>query len=181
MSTRALPHDPYMDAVVDALAAAGLNVTDSWTSDAETHGVYCYLNAVITLTPDDIEWPHGLLLMWAWHTGLEDGGPERGPSWEFAGLNADGSNEYPTDLPVDGYAAPEAVVEAARKVVAVEIGAGGFHNFGQPKWDGGLIGGTWEHAGELTAACEAWASDETAPAPAGLGVGGGPDKETPGA
>ena len=174
--TRTLPHDPYITAVCDALTTAGLELTDHcWTDDCETRGTYCYLNAVITLDPsgtitsgdedarDAVAWPHGLLLIWEWHTGIEaeHGEPDKGPQWLFAGLKDDGSTEYPTDLPVYGYASPAAVVEAARKVISREIGAGGFYNYGAPKWDGGVIGGSWESHAELDAACEAWGADET--------------------
>lgn len=147
----------------------------AWTDDCETRGTYCYLNAVITLDPSgtiasddedaqDAAWPHGLLLIWEWHTGIEadQGEPDRGPVWQFAELKADGSNEYPTDLPVYGYASPAAVVEAARKVIACEIGAGHFFNGGLAKWDGGVIGDLWERHAELDAACEAWGVAETA-------------------
>ncbi|MDX2846433.1 hypothetical protein PV377_47330 [Streptomyces ipomoeae] len=174
--TNTLPHDPYVTAVCDALTAAGLELTDQcWTDDGETRGTYCYLNAVITLDPSGTiaadeqpdggaDWPHGLLLLWEWHTGIEadQGEPARGPQWTFAELKSDGSNEYPTDLPIEGYASPAAVVEAAHKVISREIGAGHFHNFGQAKWDGGIIGGSWERADDLDAACEAWGAVEAA-------------------
>ncbi|MYU22919.1 hypothetical protein [Streptomyces sp. SID8352] len=175
MTTRTLPHDPYFTAVCDALTAAGQELTaHCWTDDGETRGTYCYLTAVITLDPsgtagewrEDIPagtpWPCGLLLLWEWHTGIEadQGEPDRGPVWLFAELKADGSNEYPTWLPVEGYASPAAIVEAARKVIAREIGAGHFHNGGQPQWDGGIIGDTWDRHAELDAACEAWGTEE---------------------
>lgn len=167
--TRTLPHDPYITAVCDALTAAGLELTDQcWTSDAETRGTYCYLDAVITLDPKAFganreEWPHGLLLCWEWHTGIEDSEPARGPQWLFAELKDNGSNEYPTDLPVDGYASPAAVVDAARKVIGGEIEPGSFHNLGQWRgWTGGVIGGSWEQVDGLDAACEAWGNAETA-------------------
>ncbi|MEU9792895.1 hypothetical protein AB0E27_20095 [Streptomyces sparsogenes] len=164
-----LPHDPYINAVYDALTAVdGLEPTDqTWTSDDETRGTYYYLDAVITLDPsgtrnlDDDEipagtpWRHGLILIWEWHTGLEDD-IERGPVWQFAELKRDGSNEYPTSLPVYGFASPAAIVEAARKVISREIGAGHSHNLGRAKWAGGIIGDSWEHADELEAACAAW-------------------------
>jgi len=168
MTAHALPHDPYVTAVCEALSAAGREPTDStWTDDCETRGTYCYLNAVITLDPsgtitrgrdaDNADWPHGLLLIWEWHTGIEAeyGEPERGPIWQFAALKDDGSNDYPTWLPVQGYASPAAIVEAARKVIARDIGAGHFHNGGQPTWDGGVIGDSWDRADELEAACNA--------------------------
>lgn len=175
MTERTLPHDPYITAVCDALTAAGLELTDHcWTDDCETRGTYCYLNAVITLDPsgvlglddesipDDAAWRHGLLLIWEWHTGREadQGEPERGPNWLFAELKDDGSNEYPTDLPLHGYASPAAVVEAARKVISREIGAGSFHGHRGPKWDGGTIGDSWEHADELESAVTAWDAQE---------------------
>ncbi|GAA0359233.1 hypothetical protein PV735_11205 [Streptomyces turgidiscabies] len=173
MSTRTLPHDAYITAVCDALTAAGLEPTDHcWTDDGETRGTYCYLNAVITLDPSgaiaedvddypaDAAWPHGLLLIWEWHTGIEDGEPERGPVWQFAELKGDGSNEYPTGLPVYGYASPAAIVEAARKVISREIGPGSFHGSSAAKWDGGIIGDSWERADEVDAACEAWGVNE---------------------
>ena len=168
------PHDPYINAVCDALTAVdGLEPTEqTWTSDAETRGTYCYLGAVITLDPSDTRdldddeipagtpWRHGLILIWEWHTGIEaeQGEPDRGPVWQFAELKADGSNEYPTELPVYGYASPAAIVEAARKVIAREIGAGSFHGHSGPRWDGGIIGDSWERADELEAACATWAT-----------------------
>lgn len=167
--TRTLPHDPYITAICDALTAAGLEPADAWTSDAESCGLYQYLSAVITLDPDTsgipaARWPDGLILCWAWHTGIEDSEPARGPQWTFAELKGDGSNEYPTTLPVHGYASPAAVVDAARKVISREIGAGSFYDYGAPKWDGGIIGDSWERHAELDAACEAWGAEETASA-----------------
>lgn len=157
--SNALPHNDYITTVTDALTAAGLEPADWWTSDAETRGVACFLDAVITLEPPG--WQPGLLLMWEWHTGREDGGPERGPQWTFARLNVDGSNQYPTDLPVYGFAAPAAVADAARMVIAREIRPGSEHNYGQWQgWTGGIIGAPWEHADDLEAACAAWDADE---------------------
>lgn len=166
--TRTLPHDDYIEDVTVALDEAGLRVKDIRTDDCETRGTYCYLNAVIELdlygTSFEEAWPEGLLLIWEWHTGIEadQGEPDRGPVWQFAELKGDGSNEYPTDLPVHGYASPAAIVEAARYVIAREIGAGSFYSYGAPKWDGGIVGGSWERADELDAACEAWGAEDGA-------------------
>ncbi|MFJ2515575.1 hypothetical protein ACIPEL_36160 [Streptomyces griseoviridis] len=175
MTTRALPHDDYITAVCTALTSADLDVTDGRTDDGETRGTYCYLNSVIDLDPsrttdldpEDIpanaSWPHGLLLIWEWHTGIEadQGEPERGPVWLFAERKGDGSNEWPTALPVHGYADPAALVDAARKVISREIGPGSFHGDAGPRWDGGLIGGSWDQTDALTAGCEAWATEES--------------------
>lgn len=175
MTQRTLPHDSYITAVCDALTAADLELTDHcWTDDCETRGTYCYLNAVITLDPsgvlglddedipDDTAWQHGLLLIWEWHTGREadQGEPDRGPVWQFAELKDDGSNEHPTDLPVYGYASPAAIVEAARKVISREIGPGSYHGSTVAKWDGGIIGDSWEQADELEAAATSWDAEE---------------------
>lgn len=171
--TNTLPHDPYITAVTEALTAASLEPAEYWTSDGETKGTYCYLNAVITLDPsgtyelDDEDvpagtpWRHGLLLSWEWHTGAEEDW-EKGPFWEFAELKADGSCQYPpVTLPVHGYASPAAVVEAAGKVIDREIKASPFA-VGGLDWDGQIVGGPWESAGELDAACEAWGAGEAA-------------------
>lgn len=175
MSTRTLPHDPYITAVIDALTAAGLPPVEHWTDDGETRGMFCYLNAVIEIDPsgthdldhDEIPanaaWPHGLLLIWEWHTGAEEGEPERGPIWQVAKLKRDSRNEHPTVLPVVDYASPAAIVDAARKVVAHEIRPTGFDG-GRSNWTGPLIGDSWDHADQLDAACEAWGKRETASA-----------------
>jgi len=174
MNTRTLPHDAYITAVCDALTADGLKPAESWTSDAETKGRYCYLNAVITLDPsgtadafaEDIPagtaWPHGLILRWEWHTGAEDDGPEKGPYWEFAALKEHGECRYPpVFLPVDGYASPAAIAAAARHVVDHRIKIDPFE-IGGIKWNGGIVGDSWEQADELEAACEAWGTAEAA-------------------
>lgn len=118
----ALPQDHYIDAVTTAVADVGLDVADGWTSDAETQGVYCYLSAVLTLDPDTTgldadDWPAGLLLIWEWHTGIEDGEPERGPSWMWAEKNQDGSNTPPDALMVDGFANPVQLAAAVGELI----------------------------------------------------------------
>ena len=169
--THKLPHDDYIEAVVHALTEAGLEPPEHWTDDGETRGVYCYLNAVITLDPsgtyelydEDVpsgtSWRHGLILSWEWHTGLEEGGdPEKGAFWEFAALKEHSVCQYPpVTLPVLGYASPAAVVEAARHVIAHRIKP---QPNGTADWDGGIIGGSWDQADALDTACEAWGKEE---------------------
>lgn len=161
---RTLPHDDYIEAVTEALTAAGITTADIRTDDCETRGTYCYLNAVIELdlfhTSHAGAWPHGLILVWEWHTGVEDGEPERGPQWLFAELKDDGSNAYPSSLPAYGYASPAAIVEATRKVISREIKPNPYSMFGEVLWDGGVIGDSWERHTELDTACEAWGTDE---------------------
>lgn len=149
-----LPHDPYITAVTDALTDAGLEPADGWTSDAETRGVYCYLNAVITLDHDTSgidpqRWPHGLILIWEWHTGTEaaDGEPDRGPSWEWARLvDSHGQCGEREALTAVGYASPTYVVESVRALIE-------HRNQSTPAE-------LWQRAKELDAACEAWGATE---------------------
>ncbi|MET7975789.1 hypothetical protein ABZW44_22640 [Streptomyces mirabilis] len=154
MTDRQLPHDPYITAVTDALTTAGLEPADGWTSDAETRGTYCYLDAVITLDPNTSgipaeRWRDGLILIWEWHTGIEadQGEPERGPSWEWARLvdphGECGEREGFTAL---GYPSPAYVVESVRALIERR-------NQSTPAE-------RWERADELDAACEAWGADE---------------------
>ncbi|MFD4264051.1 hypothetical protein ACFWR9_42215 [Streptomyces sp. NPDC058534] len=170
--TTQLPHDDYIEAVTAALTAAGLRPAEHWTSDGETKGMYCHLNAVITLDPsgtydvDDEDvptgtaWRHGLILSWEWHTGAEEGW-EKGPFWEFAALKEHDVCQYPpVQLPVYGYASPAAIVEAGRKVISHEVKPNHSSSSGAVLWDGGIIGDSWERHAELDAACEAWGVDE---------------------
>ncbi len=146
-----LPHDPYITATCDALTTASLVPAGAWTSDAETAGSYRYLSATITLTADDsgldpARWPHGLVLRWEWHTGIEDGEAERGPVWLWQKGRRDGSFAEQQTLTAEGYASPPTVTAAARALA----------DSGQTPWPD-----RWEHAHTLDAACQAWAAKET--------------------
>ncbi|MDX3588534.1 hypothetical protein [Streptomyces europaeiscabiei] len=153
--TIVLPHDPYIGAVCDALTTAGYIPADAFTDDSDTSGSHHYLRAVITLDdssgiPAD-RWPHGLILIWEWHTGIEaaDGEPDRGPSWEWARLVTEygecGEREAFTAV---GYPSPAYVVESVRALIERR-------NQATPAE-------RWEHAGALDAACEAWGVAEAA-------------------
>lgn len=150
-----LPHDEYIAAVCNALTEAGHPPADAFTDDSDTSGAHFYLRAVITLDdssgiPAD-RWRHGLILIWEWHTGIEeaDGEPERGPSWEWAPLvDAHGQNGGRELLTLDGYASPAYVVACVRSLIAQD---------GQR-----VTPERWEHADALDAACEAWGVDEAA-------------------
>ena len=151
--TRNLPHDTYIDHIADALAAVGLDVADGWTSDAETVGTYCYLDAVLTLDTDTTgldpeRWPNGLILIWEWHTGLEDGEPERGAYWEWAELRGNhGGNEQPESLPIDGFANPVQVAAAVHELITT-----GKAVKARP--------GQWDGTAGLEAAIEKWTDAE---------------------
>ena len=133
------PGAPYLGGGLSG-AGYGITLDPSGTHDLDPDDL-----------PADAAWPHVLLLIWEWHTGIEEeqGEPERGPVWLFAEMKDGSRNEYPTALPVYGYASPAAIVEAARKVIDRSIGAGHFFNGGQAAWDGGIIGDSWERADEL--------------------------------
>ncbi|OMI34465.1 hypothetical protein [Streptomyces sparsogenes] len=149
-----LPHDPYFTAVIDALTTAGFSPADAFTDDSDTRGTYQFLRAVITLDPDTSgidskRWPHGLILIWEWHTGIEsaDGEPERGPSWEWARLvDSHGQCGEREALTAVGYASPTYVVESVRALIERR-------NQSTPAEQ-------WERAEELNAACETWAAAE---------------------
>lgn len=122
MTTIALLHDPYIDAVTQAIDEAhGLEAKSSWTSAADTVGTRCHLTGLITLdipaTGLEAEWPNGLIIVWEWHSGRDAAHPESGPRWEWAELVGSGCNATTQDLPVEGYASPAAIVTAVRNLL----------------------------------------------------------------
>lgn len=145
-----LPHALYLTQTYLALADVGLDPESHTLDDSDTRGTYCYLRGILHHPPYR-RWPHGLLLIWEWHTGAEadQGEPERGPVWLWAALKADGSNSEPTPLPVGGYANPTQVAAAVDELV--ETGAAVKARPGQ-----------WWGADALDADCAAWAARETA-------------------
>jgi hypothetical protein len=147
---RTLPHDDYIEAIEEALKAGGLEPEQVDVRDDETRGTHMYLDAVLTLTAetsgiDPGEWDHGLILVWEWHTGLDE--DERGPSWQWARLNEDGSNWPLQPMAVYGYASPAAVVTVTRQILT------------NPRSEAEPALGVWDHAEALDAACEAWAKE----------------------
>ncbi|GLP64238.1 hypothetical protein TUSST3_08580 [Streptomyces sp. TUS-ST3] len=109
--TRTLPHGPYIEAVEAALTEAKMEPeqTDAFVEDSYD---VAYLRGVITLTPETSgisadRYRHGLILIWDWHTGLDED-YDRGPVWQWARRNDDGSSAWPYEpLPVPGWVAPE--------------------------------------------------------------------------
>ncbi|MEU0200864.1 MULTISPECIES: hypothetical protein [unclassified Streptomyces] len=110
------PHTPYIDATEAALAEAKMEPeqTDAFVEDSYD---VAYLRGVLTLTPETSGIPadryrHGLILIWDWHTGRDED-YNRGPVWQWARLNEDGSSQYPYQpLPVPGWVAPEMLAAA---------------------------------------------------------------------
>ncbi|KAB1146760.1 hypothetical protein F7R91_14365 [Streptomyces luteolifulvus] len=115
-STYTLPHAPYIEAIEAALTEAKLTPeqTDAFVEDSYD---VPYLRGVITLTTETsgipaTRWPHGLILIWDWHTGRDED-YARGPVWQWARLNDDGSNAWPYEqLPVADWAAPPMLAAA---------------------------------------------------------------------
>ena len=146
MPERALPHDPYITAVVDALANAGLDPDSYWTDDAETDprgdGCEMMLDAVLTWNDDHhalnaAALPHGLILLWA-HSAEQ---------WQYAPLREHGANEEPQFLPYLGqYADPAAIVPTVRALLAGEPVPEGYAPY-------------WHPADAVKAAVEAWAAE----------------------
>ncbi|MET8982107.1 hypothetical protein ABZX85_41645 [Streptomyces sp. NPDC004539] len=119
--TSELPHDPYIEAVVDALAAAGIE-PDARTSDAEIDGhddgpdAGCtkVLDAFLvwdTYTPGlntDFH-EHGIALLWEHSVD----------QWVWAPRRKDGVLEHvPEPLPLHRWADPAAVVDVVRVLLA---------------------------------------------------------------
>lgn len=151
---RALPHDPYIKAVIDALTEAGLTPEQVNTFVEDSYDVP-YLRGTITLTPETSgipadRWPHGLLLIWDWHTGTDEY-YEPGPNWMWARINKDGSNTWPyNELPVLGWVAPP-MLAAAVATLAHTGQATPMNSL----WHDHLLS-------PVTAACEAWGASEGA-------------------
>ncbi|MFH8797241.1 hypothetical protein [Streptomyces sp. NPDC017941] len=164
-ATAGLPHSAYVQAVVEALEAAHLRVRAcprAWgCPDKDSHG---YLYAEIRVDPYPVhdrdgpsappsgEWPNGLDLIWRW---LADG-PESGPLWQCSEPNDDGSLAREYALPVSGCAAPAAVARAALEIGRSRVSGPGTGRRSLPDGTGDLIGGSWDRADALTAACTEW-------------------------
>ncbi|MFF0166733.1 hypothetical protein [Streptomyces prasinus] len=107
--THTLPHAPYINAVEGALTECGMEPEQADAFAEDSYDVD-FLRGVITLTPETSGIPanrfkHGLILVWDWHTG-RDQFYDRGPIWQWARLNDDGSNRDPEPLPVPGWVMP---------------------------------------------------------------------------
>ncbi|MFE3657222.1 hypothetical protein [Streptomyces sp. NPDC059165] len=152
MTTHTLPHDPYITAIETALTEASLTPEQA---DAFTEDSYDvpHLRGIITLTPETSgiptdRYPHGLILIWDWHTGRDEDF-DRGPVWQWARLNDDGSGKWPfSELPVPGWVAPEmlaaAVATLAHTGTATPMGSQWHDHLRKP----------------VETAIEQWAADE---------------------
>jgi hypothetical protein len=146
-----LPHDPYITAVIEALAAAGLEPTEWWTSDGELDryrddehaGLATMLDAYLIW---DDEHPalsteaheHGIALVWE-HPAEQ---------WQWAPREANGHLAHdPEFLPLLGrYADPAAVVATVRALLAGEPLPEGYAPY-------------WHPADSVRVAVAAWAAD----------------------
>ncbi len=151
--SKPLPHDPYIEAVVDALTAAGLEPTAAWTSDSELdryrdddlYGLACMLDACLTWEEDHpalntAEYPHGIALIW----------DHPAEQWQWAARKDNGHFiRNPEFLPKLGrYSDPAAVVATVRALLAA-----------QPLPEGHAP--YWHPADSVRAAVDAWAAAET--------------------
>lgn len=107
--TPRLPHDPYANAVMAALAAEGLlDPADSWTAYDCDNGEVMMMEIVLTLDEDRARaagWTHGLVLSWN-HTYA---------GWDWGPQRSGGHRDYVLDL-IAGTAvpAPADIVRAAQ-------------------------------------------------------------------
>lgn len=104
------PHAPYIDAVLAELTTAQLLPEGAQAFEDELDG-HPLLRGRIFLTPETSRipadrWPHGLLIVWEWHTG-QNPDITRGPSWHWASATEQGWAKHGwQDLPVPGWAMP---------------------------------------------------------------------------
>jgi hypothetical protein len=120
VTVRSLPHAPYIDAVEAALIEASMTPEQADAFVEDSYDV-AYLRGVITLTPETSDipadrYPHGLIAVWDWHTGTDED-YDRGPVWQWARLNEDGSNRELEALPVPGWVAPPMLVAAVATLI----------------------------------------------------------------
>jgi hypothetical protein len=149
--TRELPHNAYIEAVVDALTAAGLEPTSAETSDAESNrydasGLTTQLDALLEWdgdTPglDTDAHEDGLILLWEhpaeqwqWAPRKQHGELEREP-------------EFLESLP--RWADPDLVVLVVRELLA-----------GRPVPTMPASGPLWSQHGQAQAAVDAWEAAE---------------------
>ncbi|MEH0428810.1 hypothetical protein QBB34_21245 [Streptomyces stelliscabiei] len=152
---RALPHDPYITAVVEALAAAGLEPTRAETSDTEINqyetgpdaGCTTQLQALLTWDGDapglntDIH-EDGLVLLWE-HPAEQ---------WQWAPRKRHGELERePEFLPaLRRWADPDLVVMVVRYLLA-----------SRPVLELPVTGPLWRDHEQAQAAVDAWAASES--------------------
>lgn len=119
---RTLPHDPYIQAVVDALTAAGLEPTEWETDDTETDryvsgpdaGLTTMLTGLLVWDGDHPalgigEYDHGVALVWE-HPAEQ---------WQWAPRGQHGVlTEEPEFLPLPRWADPATVVDVVRILLA---------------------------------------------------------------
>ena len=141
-ATRTLPHAPYIDAVAAEFTDTAMTPEQADAFVEDSYDVP-WLRGVITLTPETSgipanRYPHGLILIWDWHTG-RDKYYDRGPVWQWARLNEDGSNTDPEPLPVSGWVMPAmlagAVVTLAHTGTATPMTSGWHQHLRAPVQD----------------------------------------------
>jgi len=141
-ATRTLPHAPYIDAIAAEFTDTAMTPEQADAFVEDSYDVP-WLRGVITLTPETSgipanRYPHGLILIWDWHTG-RDKYYDRGPVWQWARLNEDGSNRDPEPLPVSGWVMPAmlaaAVVTLAHTGTATPMTSGWHQHLRAPVQD----------------------------------------------
>lgn len=147
----ALPHDPYIAAVVTVLSAVGAAPSEWWTDSGEENrhdedGLACMLTA--TLVWDDEHpslntelYPHGIVLLW--ESPVED--------WQWAPRKADGHLERdPEPIATMGrWSAPVAVAETSVALLTGRAAPAGYAPY-------------WDEAAPVVEAVAAWEAAEQA-------------------
>ncbi|MBL3669096.1 hypothetical protein JL475_24495 [Streptomyces sp. M2CJ-2] len=152
MSPQALPHDPYITAVLGALTAAGLEPSQWWTSDAETNRYTTGPDAGCTTQLDAVlvwEGDHPAVNTEAHEDGITLVWEHPAEQWQWAPRKPHGElkrePEFLDSLP--SWVDPAVVVIVARTLLA-----------GGPAPTS--VGPLWLEHEQVQAAVDAWAAQE---------------------
>ncbi|MFE0353555.1 hypothetical protein ACFW2I_08685 [Streptomyces nigra] len=133
-----LPHDDYMTAVADHLAAYNITVADGGTSENDD-----LLDGWITIDPVSVSadaWPHGVYLGWDQRNGwtlIEQGGARNVQALDPTAVRT--------------FSSPQQVACSAANALRGRMATGPITNDGSWSWD----------PRPLQDAVKAWASDES--------------------
>ncbi|MGW0822490.1 DUF6292 family protein [Streptomyces sp. NPDC002845] len=139
-----LLHDGYMDAVADALKAAGIEADDCWTDIDFGHQLDGTLAYEAGRRLHSGAWPYGVLVKWNQHDG-----------WQYAAVRRGGAPEHGRELTAELIPPPAVVAEAVRSLVAGRL------DQIPVRWDREGHP-AWEHGDAFADALDEWNAEHAA-------------------